>query len=214
MTDISHPAGHRADMADTAERWQVVSSARHFHGKVIDVRTDQVLMPDGNTAEREVIEHPGAVAIVALDGQDQVLMIRQYRHPVGWLLWELPAGLCDEPGEPAHVTAERELLEETGYRAADWRLLADYFSSPGVTDERIRIFLARDLAEVPHAERDFVPEHEEAYLRLAWVPLDRAVELILSGDMRNGVAEVGILSAYAARRDGFAGLRPADAPQR
>ncbi len=211
MTDGRAEASH---LADTAEQWPVLSSAKHFHGKVIDVRADQVLMPDGNTAEREVIEHPGAVAIVALDEQDRVLLIRQYRHPVGWLLWELPAGLCDEPGEPARFTAERELLEETGYRAGGWRVLADYFSSPGVTDERVRIFLARDLFEVPHAERDFVPRHEEAYLRLAWVPLDQAVALILSGDMRNGVAEVGILSAYAARRDGFAGLRPGDAPER
>jgi ADP-ribose pyrophosphatase len=203
-----------SELTDTAEQWQVVNSDRPFQGKIIDVRTDQVLMPDGNTAEREVIEHPGAVAIVALDERDQVLLIHQYRHPVGWLLWELPAGLRDQPDEPAHVTAERELLEETGYRAGDWRVLADYFSSPGITSERVRVFLARDLFEVPHAERDFVPEHEEAYLRLAWVPLDRAVTLILSGGMHNGVAEVGILSAYAARRDGFAGLRPADAPER
>ncbi|HEY2579581.1 MAG TPA: NUDIX hydrolase [Streptosporangiaceae bacterium] len=211
MTDGQAEASR---LTDTAEPWPVLSSARHFHGRVIDVRTDQVLMPDGNTAEREVVEHPGAAAIVALDERDQVLMIRQYRHPVGWLLWELPAGLCDKPGEPAAVTAERELLEETGYRASDWRVLADYFSSPGISDERVRVFLARGLFEVPHAERDFVPEDEEAYLRLAWVPLDRAVALILSGDMHNGVTEVGILSAYAARRDGFAGLRPVDAPER
>jgi ADP-ribose pyrophosphatase len=201
-------------LADTAEQWPVLSSTTHYHGKVIGVRTDQVLMPDGNTAEREVIEHPGAAAIVALDDHDRVLLIHQYRHPVGQVLWELPAGLRDEAGEPVLVTAERELLEETGYRAGDWRVLADYFSSPGVTSERVRIFLARDLSEVPHAERDFVPEHEEAYLRLAWVPLDRAVTLILSGDIHNVAAEVGILSAYAASRDGFAGLRPGDAPER
>ncbi len=93
-------------------------------------------------------------------------------------------------------------------------MLADYFSSPGMTDERLRIFLARGLSEVAHAERDFVPEHEEAHLRLAWVPLDRAVELVLAGELHNGVAAVGILSAYAARRDGYARLRPADAPER
>ena len=181
---------------------------------VVALRTDLVLMPDGTSAERDVVVHPGAVGIVALDDDDQVLMIRQYRHPVGRMLWEIPAGLRDVDGEPIGVTAERELLEETGYRARDWRVLVDYFSSPGMTNERLRVYLARGLSEIGHAEREFVPEHEEAHLLLAWVPLDRAVELFLAGDLHNGVAAVGILSAYAARRDGFAGLRPVDAPER
>jgi ADP-ribose pyrophosphatase len=207
MTDI-------AGLADVAEYWPVVGSVRHFHSHIVAVRTDQVEMPEGDVSERDVVEHPGAVAIVALDDQDRVLMIRQYRHPVGRLLWEIPAGLRDVAEEPVTVTAERELLEESGYRAADWRVLTDFFSSPGISTERLRVFLARGLTEVPHAERSFVPEHEEAYLRLAWVPLDQAVGLILGGELHNGPAIVGILSAYAARRDGFMGLRPTDAPER
>ena len=202
------------ELADTAERWQVLDSVERARGHVVALRADLVLMPDGTSAERDVVVHPGAVGIVALDGDDQVLMIRQYRHPVGRMLWEIPAGLRDVAGEPAGVTAERELLEETGYRAHDWHVLVDYFSSPGMTDERLRVYLARGLSEIGHAERAFVPQHEEAHLLLAWVPLDRAVSLFLAGELHNGVAAVGILSAYAARRDGFAGLRPVAAPER
>jgi len=206
------PAG--LEVADAAEHWQVLDSVLRARSHVVALRTDLVLMPDGTSAERDVVVHPGAVGIVALDEDHRVLMIRQYRHPVGRMLWEIPAGLRDVDGEPISVTAERELLEETGYRARDWRVLVDYFSSPGMTDERLRVYLARGLSEIDHAERGFVPQHEEAHLLLAWVPLDRAVELFLAGDLHNGVAAVGILSAYAARRDGFAGLRPADAPER
>jgi 8-oxo-dGDP phosphatase len=207
-------ADDASELTDVPEQWPVAGSVRHFRSHIVGVRTDQVEMPEGDISGRDVVEHPGAVAIVALDQRDRVLMIRQYRHPVGRLLWEIPAGLRDVAGEPTCVTAERELLEEAGYRARDWHVLTDYFSSPGMTNERLRVFLARGLTEVPHAERNFVPAHEEAHLRLAWVPLDRAVALILAGDLHNGAAIVGILSAYAARRDGFAGLRPTDAPER
>ena len=209
------PEGQRdPELADAAEQWQVLDSVERARSHVVALRTDLVLMPDGTSAERDVVVHPGAVGIVALDGDDRVLMIRQYRHPVGRMLWEIPAGLRDVDGEPAGVTAERELLEETGYRARHWHVLVDYFSSPGMTDERLRIYLARGLSEIGHAERAFVPQHEEAHLLLAWVPLDRAVSLFLAGELHNGVAAVGILSAYAARRDGFAGLRPVEAPER
>lgn len=182
-------------------------------GRIVTVRTDQVELPDGELVSREVVEHPGAVAILALDETDRVLMIRQYRHPVGATLWEIPAGLRDVAGEPLLETARRELLEEAGYRAATWHVLADYASSPGITTERLRVFLAQDLTVVPAAEREYVPEHEEAYLTAAWIPLGEAVGSILAGDLHNGVAIVGILSAYAARADGFRALREAGAPE-
>jgi 8-oxo-dGDP phosphatase len=205
--------GPRHRVADEPAHWPVVASAEQYQGKIIDVRTDTVRVPEGTTAEREVIEHPGAVGVVALDEDGRVLMIRQYRHPVGRLLWELPAGLRDVAGEPAAQAARRELLEETGYRARRWHVLADYFSSPGIMTERLRIFLARDLEEVPEADRDFVPENEEAHLILDWVPLEQAVSLVLAGELHNGVAVVGLLAAHAARQDGFADLRDADAPE-
>ena len=199
---------------DAAERWPVASSATLGEGSLVRLRRDMVRMPGGEVVGRDVLEHPGAVAVLGLDSGERVLMIRQYRHPVGRLLWEIPAGLRDVAGEPLRMTAQRELLEEAGYRAAQWQVLADSFSSPGISTERIRIFLARGLAEVPAAERSYVRQDEEAYLVLAWVPLDQAVARILAGDLHNGVTALGILSAYAARQDGFTTLRDADAPER
>ena len=201
------------NIEDVREAWPVVSSDIQFRGRLVTVRTDKVRMPGGNLAEREVVQHPGAVAVLALDDADQVLMIRQYRHPVGRLLWEIPAGLRDVAGEPLLATAQRELLEEAGYRARDWRVLVDFYSSPGFTTERLRVFLARGLELVPPAERDFVPEDEETQLVVDWLGLDDAVRKVLAGDLHNGAAAVGILASYAARPEGFDRLRPADAPE-
>jgi len=191
----------------------VVSATEDACGPIVTLRTDQVRMPDGGVVARQVLQHPGAVAVAALDEAGRVLLIRQYRHPVGRLLWELPAGLRDVAGEPLHLAAARELLEETGYQAGDWRVLVDFYSSPGISTERIRVFLARDLSLAPAAQRGYVRVHEEAQLVVGWVALDRAVDRFTQGDLHNGVSAVGILSAYAAQRSGFAGLRPADAPE-
>ncbi len=210
------PSGSARQLRDIPERWPVTASAEIARARIVNIRSDMVRMPDGTDAAREVVEHPGAVGVLALDDADRVLLIRQYRHPVAALLWEIPAGLRDVAGEPTDITAERELLEETGYRAADWRVLADFFTSPGFSTERLRIFLARRLTAVPAAEREYVPQHEEAQLTVAWVPLDAAVRSFLAGDLHNGVAAVGILSAYAARQDacgGFEALRSACAPE-
>jgi 8-oxo-dGDP phosphatase len=201
------------DIRDAAERWPVTSSATLCEARLVRLREDQVRMPEGEVVARDVLEHPGAVAVVALDADEQVLMIRQYRHPVGRLLWEIPAGLRDVAGEPLHETALRELVEETGYRAARWSVLADVFTSPGISTERVRLFLATDLTEIPESERSYVRQHEEAHLVLARVPLETAVTRVLTGDLHNGVTALGILSAYAAREDGFAMLRDADAPE-
>jgi ADP-ribose pyrophosphatase len=198
---------------DARERWEVVGSRERFRGRLIGVRVDRVTMPNGagtEVAEREVVTHPGAVGILALDDADRVLLIRQYRHAVGRLLWEAPAGLRDVDGEPLHATAQRELLEEAGFRAATWHVLVDDFTSPGMSDERMRIFLARDLTETP---TDFQRIHEEADMPLAWVPLDEAVAKVLSGDIHNPTAAMGILAAYAARARGFRDLRAPDAPE-
>jgi 8-oxo-dGDP phosphatase len=201
------------NIADVPERWPVVSTAELARGRLVAVRTDKVRTPDNEIAERDVVLHPGAVAVLALDDAQRVLLIRQYRHPVGRLLWEIPAGLRDVAGEPLWAAARRELVEEAGYRARDWRVLADYYSSPGFSTERLRVFLARDLEYVPEAERHFVPEAEEAYLISAWLPLDEAVHKVFVGDLHNGVAALGLLAAYAARSEGFGGLRPADTPE-
>ena len=200
-------------MKDEPAHWPVVSSAELLRGRLVTVRADKVRMPDNNLAEREVVIHPGAVAVLALDDAFQVLVIRQYRHPVNRLLWEIPAGLRDVSGEATWATARRELLEEAGYRARDWRVLVDYYSSPGFSTEQLRIFLARDLEFVPEAERDFVPEDEETQLVSAWLPLDEAVRRVFAGELHNGPAALGIMAGYAARSEGFDRLRPADAPE-
>ncbi|MBV9203844.1 MAG: NUDIX hydrolase [Actinobacteria bacterium] len=201
------------NVADAAEKWPVVSSAELLRARLVTVRADKVRMPGNQQAERDVVIHPGAVAALVLDDAGRVLLIRQYRHPVGRLLWEIPAGLRDVPGESPWATARRELLEEAGYRARDWRVLVDYYSSPGFSTERLRIFLARDPEFVPAAERDFVAEGEEAQLVSAWLPLEEAVGKVFAGELRNGPAALAIMAAYAARSEGFDRLRPADAPE-
>jgi 8-oxo-dGTP pyrophosphatase MutT (NUDIX family) len=202
-----------ANIKDEPEHWPVASSVELLRARLITVRSDKVRTPDNHLAERDVVLHPGAVAVLALDDADRVLMIRQYRHPVGHLLWEIPAGLRDVAGEDPWVTAQRELAEEASYRARDWRVLADYYSSPGYSTERLRIFLARDLEPVPPAERHFVPQDEEAYLLLDWLPLDQAVRKVLAGDLHNGAAALGLMAGYAARSQGYDRLRRADAPE-
>lgn len=210
---------------DMPARWEVVDSVRRFQGRVVGVRADRVRMPGGagmEEAGRDIVEHPGSVGVLALDDADRVLLIRQYRHPVGYLLWEGPAGLRDAPGEATRATAERELVEEAGYRAKRWHTLVDFFTSPGMTDERIRIFLARELSAVGEDELGrlvdangdpFERVHEEADMPIAWVPLDEAVELVMKGDIHNPVAAMGILAAYAARASGYRSLREPDAPE-
>jgi 8-oxo-dGDP phosphatase len=209
-TGESSAAGDGA-LRDVRQRWPVVGDSGYFPGALVTLRTDQVRMPEGELAARDVVEHPGAVAIVALDSSGRVLLIRQYRHPVGWLLWEVPAGLRDVDGEALRAAAERELLEETGYAARRWHVLIDYFSSPGILTERLRVFLARDLTQVPDSARGYQRQHEEAHLLQAWVPLAEAVQLVLAGRLHNGVAAIGILAAYAAQTGGFAALREAEA---
>jgi ADP-ribose pyrophosphatase len=195
-------------LTDEMASWPVAASTELAAGNVVRLRLDTVRMPDGEEVCREVVEHPGAVAVLALDDAGRVLLIRQYRHPVAGQLWEIPAGLCDVAGEPPLDTARRELLEEVGYRAADWQVLTDFYSSPGISSERLRIFLARGLTEVPDAEREYQPEHEEAHLMIEWAPLDTVVSRFLSGHLHNGVLAIGVLAAYAARHGGFGDLRP------
>ncbi len=192
------------------ESWPVAGTEEQFSNWLISVRTDKVQMPDNGHAERTVITHIGAVAVLALDEQDRVLMIRQYRHPVARQLWEIPAGLRDVTGEALVDTARRELLEETGYVAREWHALVDSYSSPGIITERMRIFLARRLEA---ADSDYQREGEEKFLRTAWVPLSEAVAAALTGKLHNGATVQGVLAAHIASSEGFSRLRPADAPE-
>ena len=187
---------------------QVVSSQTVYEGRIISIRKDEVSMPGDTSSQRDVVEHPGAVGVVALDDANRVLLVNQYRHPVRRRLDELPAGLLDVAGAPALETAKRELAEEAGYAADTWHVLVDSFSSPGMSDEATRVFLARDLHEV---ERD-VQEHEELDMTTEWVPLEEAVARVLAGELENGMAVKGLLAADHVVRHDFDGLRPPDAP--
>jgi 8-oxo-dGTP pyrophosphatase MutT (NUDIX family) len=194
----------------TEPQFTVVGSQHHYRGWVIDVHTDEVRMPDGTIAKRDVVDHPGAVAVLALDEHDNVVMVRQYRHPVREHLLELPAGLLDLEGEDALTAAKRELHEEAAITALEWWVLLDLHTSPGMTSEAIRVYLARGLISVPDDER-FTAAHEEITMTVEYIALDQAVAMALSGELTNGPAVAGVLAAQIVRSQNWASLRPADA---
>jgi 8-oxo-dGDP phosphatase len=187
--------------------------ARHerFKGAIFTVYTDEVAMPGGRYADRDYVVHVGAVGVVAIDDRERVVLVQQYRHPLGERLWELPAGLIDVPGERLRDAAARELLEEADLSAARWDLLVDSHTSPGFSNEVIRLFLARDLRPVPEADR-YQRHDEEADMALAWVSLDEAVAMALRGEITNSSALVGLLATAHLRDRGWPPLRPADTP--
>lgn len=181
-----------------------------YRGRVMAVRADQVEMPGGRLATREIVEHHGAVAIAALDSGNRLAVIDQYRHAVRRRLCELPAGLLDVSGEDPAVTAARELAEEAGLAATDWSVLLDVVPSPGFTDESVRVYLARGLSEVQRPEPG---DDEEADLRIGWLPLDEAVAGVFSGEIVNAVSVAAVLAVQAVLT-GVASARPVDAPWR
>ncbi|MEW2511502.1 NUDIX hydrolase [Streptomyces sp. NPDC046870] len=196
---------------DTPEEWEIRATDTPFVGNKTSVRTDDVVMPDGSVARRDYQVHPGSVAVLALDEDDRVLLINQYRHPVRHKLWEIPAGLLDVPGENPLHAAQRELYEEAHVKAEDWRVLTDVYTTPGGCDEAVRIFLARGLSDA-EGER-FAAEHEETDMQHARVPVEELVRRVLAGDLHNNCLVVGVLALVAARGgDGLDALRPADAP--
>jgi 8-oxo-dGTP pyrophosphatase MutT (NUDIX family) len=200
-----------AGLADVPEHWPVSASETvHSTGRVISVRRDTIEPTDGDTFVRDIVVHPGAVGVVALDERNRMLLVRQYRHPVGYRLLEPPAGLLDVQGEQYQLGGERELWEETGTKAADWRVLVDAFTSPGMTTEAIRIFLARDLSP---ADEAYTRLHEEADMETVWAPLVEVVGAVLAGHLQNPILVMGALAAWTALNGpGFESLRPADSP--
>ena len=187
--------------------YEVLKSTERLRNRVFAIVTDELRMPDGSVAERDYMRHVGSVGVVALDGDDRVVLVRQYRHPLGEVIWELPAGLIDVAGEPLVDAAARELAEEVDLRAGRYDLLADANPSPGCSDEVIRLFLARDLAAVPDADRHH-RTHEEAAMTVERIRLDRAVTMVLSGEITNAACMIGILATAEARARSWATLRP------
>ena len=193
--------------AEQRHGFPVQSTKDIYVGRVLALRSDEVVMPGGRPAVREIMEHPGAVAVVALDADDRLMMIYQYRHALARRLWELPAGLLDVAGEDPVATAGRELVEEAGLAATDWSVLVDVAPSPGFSDESVRVFLARGLSEVARPD---LGDDEEADLTHRWIPLTVAARLVLAGEIVNGITAAAVLAAHAVC--GASGAaRPADA---
>ena len=201
------------EIADQPSPHEVTASEVVWSGRIVDMIKDRVIVVEGqDPVVREYTRHPGAVAVVVLRGEsggEEILLERQYRHPVKAELWEIPAGLLDIPGEDPRLAAERELAEEADLVADRWDVLVDYFTSPGGSTEPLRIFLARELRD---ADEAFEREDEEATMEYAWVSLDDALTMVLDGRLHNPSAVIGVLATHAARARGWAGLRPADAP--
>lgn len=191
----------------------VTESTTAWSGRIVDMVEDHVVVVEGEEpVVRQYTRHPGAVAVVAMrgeEGAEEILLLRQYRHPVNASLWEIPAGLLDIPGEESRVAAERELAEEADLKAARWDVLVDFFTSPGGSTEPLRVFLARDLETT---ETSFEREDEEATMEYAWVSLSDALDWVLAGRLHNPSTVIGILSAHAARGRGWEGLREPGAP--
>ena len=158
----------------------------HFRGRIITVTTDEVVLPNGHRTELEVVHHPGGAAVVAIDDQQRVCLLRQYRYVAGGWLWELPAGKL-EPDEPPLITAQRELAEEAGVSARRWDSLDSYLSSPGIFTEVLHLFLATGLEPAATAH-----EHAEV-IEVHWIPVDAAYEWALSGRIRDGKTALGLL---------------------
>lgn len=201
---------------DTPAPRPVPARERVHQGMVFDIVRDTIDFAPGVQFDREYMRHPGAVAVLAVDEQDHVLLIRQYRHPVGHTLWEIPAGLLDMEGEPPHQGALRELAEETGHSAAALSTLVDLRPSPGGSDEVIRIYLATGTTPLGEAD-DFVRTEEEAEIEIRWVPLAEAVTAVLEGRLTNATTVAGVLALHAHRAASASGgsspaLRPAAAP--
>ncbi|MGC0273423.1 NUDIX domain-containing protein [Pseudactinotalea sp. Z1739] len=199
-----------AGFADEPARLRTGDLVEIHRGAVMDLVSQDVDLGPGGQVVREYLRHPGAVAIVALDEAGRMLLLRQYRHPVRSYLWEVPAGLLDQQGEDLVAAAARELAEEADLRAARWDTLVDFYTSPGGSDEAVRVFLARDLHPVPTRDRH-QRVAEEAGMISRWVALEEAVDAVLAGRIHNPSTVAGALAAHVLAGRDWDGLRPADA---
>lgn len=195
-------------IANEPELWDVTKRAEVADGRVFKVWRDDVRTPDGDIMVRTYLRHPGAVAILAMDDDEFVVTLRQYRHPARMTLIEPPAGLMDHPGEDPLAAAKRELAEEAGLAADEWHVLVDFHATPGASGETIRVFLARRLHEIT---TDFVREHEEAHMSVFRVPFGDVVAGIAAGEITSPTLVTGAL-AYAAYGQDVTRLRSADVP--
>jgi ADP-ribose pyrophosphatase len=198
---------------EITDEWGEITPSDHeinWQGRIYGVATHTIDI-GGEVVEREVTLHPGAVSVLCLNERDEVLLLRQYRHPVGAYLFEPPAGLMDKSEESPLHAAQRELAEEAGMRADRWDVLIDFYNSPGGSSEAHRIFLARDITRLAQG-RTGGDGAEENDMAEVWVKLDVALGLVQTGALANPTAVIGILAAHTARQQGWAPLRRAESP--
>ena len=218
---MSGARGRREQLVDVRDAGRaVVDGARVWSGPIFAVDDERLVLSEGGEpVRRQTVVHHDAVNVVAwregedsaqADGAAEILMVRQYRHPVRAMLWEIPAGLLDVPGEDPLAAARRELAEETDYEAASWHVLVDVYASPGFTTEGGRSFLARGLRMLPEAAR-VRREAEEAEFVPTWFRFDDVVDAVLAGRLHNPSTVMGVLAADRARARGWEGLREAGA---
>lgn len=187
-----------APFADEASSVEVLDSVVAFAGAVWDIRRERFAYGEGLLI-REFTEHPGAVAVLAVDDAGRVLSIQQYRHPIQTREWELPAGLLDVEGEDPLSAAQRELAEEVDLVAADWQPLITMHTSPGGSDEVVHVFRATGLTATAEV---FARDSEEADMIVRWVALDEAVDAVLTGRVRNGIFQAAVLAEHVRRSRG------------
>ena len=187
--------------ADQPMTWQVTDQQLLARGRVCNFIEETVQPPTGEPFTRQFISHPGAVGIIALDDDDRVAVVHQYRHPVGLSLVEPPAVLLDVDGEDHLAAAQRELAEEVQLEADQWRVLVDVVTSPGGSEESARVYLATGLHDAPHPD-GFVPEDEEAHMQVGWEPFEALVDGVLQGRLQSPLLVAGIMSLAAARGTG------------
>ncbi len=214
MPDAAMPefVSEVTELRDDRFEPQILQSEIVYDGRIWNVRSDRFELdaPDGKRSQitRDYVDHTGAVAVLAMDDQGRVLLIKQYRHPVRLRDWELPAGLLDFDGESPLAAAKRELAEEVDLVASDWHLLSEFMSSPGGSNEMLRIYLVRGLSPTAAV---FEREEEEAGIELRWVSLEDAVAGVLVRDLQNSILAIAVLSALALRDRDWVGLGEADA---
>ena len=203
---MSSDATRVDELSDQLVDLPVASSELVFDGAIWNVRRDRLAYAAGEIT-REYIDHPGAVAVLVLDDQDRVCLIRQYRHPIRTREWELPAGLLDFVGESALSAAQRELAEEVDLVAGDWALLTDFHTSPGGSNESLRVYLARDVSD---ASEVFERTDEESEIEKRWVALDEVVDAVLDRRVQNSILAIAALAAHASRARGWSSLGDAE----
>ncbi|MBH0009597.1 NUDIX hydrolase [Salinibacterium sp. SWN1162] len=196
------------ELSDDRVTPELLGSETVFAGRVWNVDRERFQL-DGSAITREFVNHTGAVAVLAMDERDRVLLIKQYRHPVRLRDWELPAGLLDVLNESPLIAAQRELAEETDLQAESWHVLSEMLTSPGGSNEAVRIYLARGVSATGDVFERYA---EEAGIELRWVPLDEAVEAVLQRRVQNSILCVGVMAAQLGRDRGWNTLGDANAP--